>query len=419
MGVFVVLPLVLPLTAWPISRLAERRLHPRTATVLLTAVGAILAVCSTLCLALLVVVGTAQVPGNPLPDGWAAPEVRAAVPYDENVGFAAIAVLAAVTTACGATLWRHYRVRGAAWRALEGLPAQPAPGESLELAKSLAVAGRSTSGEGLESAECSAPGGRSAAAVGAAVTGRSVVADGPVEHQAASAGGTTTPGRPETTAAVVRDEDTDEATGVRGETTPTRPPATALPQVTVLPDELPYAYALPGSSGAGRVVVSDTMLAGLTEPERQALIAHERAHLAARHHRYLLASRLTASANPFLRPLWTAVSFSAERWADEEAAREVGNRRVVATAVGKAALLSAPAPAPGIAGFASTTTPGPIPRRIAALLSPVPPTRLWPPADGSLYAAALIAAAGTAASALSSLNAAVALIVVLKAATSL
>ncbi len=130
MGVFVVLPLVLPLTAWPMSRLAERRLHPRTATVLLTAVGAILAVCSTLCLALLGVVGTAQLPGNPLPDGWAAPKVRAAVPYDENVGFAAIGVLALVATACGHTLWRHYRVRKGAWRALGGLPAEAGPGTS-------------------------------------------------------------------------------------------------------------------------------------------------------------------------------------------------------------------------------------------------------------------------------------------------
>ncbi|QKW51346.1 M56 family metallopeptidase [Streptomyces buecherae] len=334
MGVFVVLPLVLPLTAWPMSRLAERRLHPRTATVLLTAVGAILAVCSTLCLALLGVVGTAQLPGNPLPDGWAAPEVRAAVPYDENVGFAAIGVLALVAAACGHTLWRHYRVRNGAWRALGDLPAEPAPAPT-----------------------------------------------------------TATP-----------------ATSV----TATEPPAP--PALTVLPDEVPYAYALPGRAGSGRVVVSDAMLAGLGAPERRALVAHERAHLTGRHHRYLLASRLTASANPFLRPLWTAVAFSAERWADEEAAREVGDRRVVATAVGKAALISGPSPAPGIAGFAAV---GPVPRRIAALLGPVPSARLWPPADGSLYAAALIAAAGTAASALSSLNAAVALFVVLKAATPL
>ncbi|MBB5933935.1 M56 family metallopeptidase [Streptomyces zagrosensis] len=337
MGVFVVLPLVLPLTAWPISRLAERRLHPRTATIALTAVGAILALCSTLCLALLVVVGTAQLPGNPLPDGWAAPEVRAAVPYDENVGIAAIGALTLVATACGSTLWRHYRVRNGAWRALDGLPTEAAPAAA--------------------AAQAVAAGAKPQAGAAAPVTG-----------------------------------------------------------LTVLPDQQPYAYALPGRSGPGRIVVSDGMLAGLAASERRALLAHERAHLAGRHHRYLLASRLTASANPFLRPLRTAVAFSAERWADEDAARQVGSRRVVATAVGKAALLSGPALAPSIASFAAA---GPVPRRIAALLGPMPSARLWPPADGSLCAAALIAAAGTAASALSSLNAAVALFVVLTAATPL
>src|SRR5690606_19251505 len=84
-GVFVFLPLVLPLTAWPIARLAEQHLHPRTATRMLTGVAAVMAVCSTVCLALVMVVGTAQLPGNPLPDGWSDPEVRAAVPYDEVV----------------------------------------------------------------------------------------------------------------------------------------------------------------------------------------------------------------------------------------------------------------------------------------------------------------------------------------------
>lgn len=68
MGVFVFLPLLLPVTAWPVARLAEQHLHPRNATRLLTWVGALLAVCSTLCLGLIMVVGTAQLPGNPLPD---------------------------------------------------------------------------------------------------------------------------------------------------------------------------------------------------------------------------------------------------------------------------------------------------------------------------------------------------------------
>ncbi|MCQ1582470.1 M56 family peptidase, partial [Streptomyces parvus] len=64
-------------------------------------------------------------------------------------------------------------------------------------------------------------------------------------------------------------------------------------------------------------------------------------------------------------------------------------------------------------------TAGPVPRRVAALLGPVPPDRSWPPALTPAGAAALVAAAGTTVSALSSLNAAVALFLVLEAATPL
>lgn len=122
MGVFVFLPLVLPLTAVPVARLAEQHLHPRLATRFLTALAVVLAVCSTLCLGLLVVVGTAQLPGNPLPDGWSDAEVRDAVPYDEVAGKAAIAALVAVAAACAATGWRHRRIRRRAWSALAGMP---------------------------------------------------------------------------------------------------------------------------------------------------------------------------------------------------------------------------------------------------------------------------------------------------------
>lgn len=83
MGVFVLLPLLLPLTALPIARLAERHLHPRVATRLLSALAAVLAVCSTVCLGLLVVVGTVQLPGHPLPDAWADQEARTTAPYEE------------------------------------------------------------------------------------------------------------------------------------------------------------------------------------------------------------------------------------------------------------------------------------------------------------------------------------------------
>lgn len=312
MGVFVFLPLVLPLTAWPIARLAEQHLHPRAATVSLSVAAGVLAVCSTVCLALLMVVGTAQLPGNPLPDGWSDEEVRRAVPYDEVAGKAAIPALIAVLASCSRVWWVHRRVRCGAERALAGL--RPSP-------------------------------------------------------------------------------------------------------VAVLPDAAPYAYALPGRpGGAGRIVVSTAMLASLDSGERRALFAHERAHLAAGHHRFLLTVRLAARANPFLRPLRTAVAYTAERWADEDAAGAIGSRRVMARAVGKAALVSRGAPAATLPRFAVA---GPVPRRVAALLDPPPAARRWPSAFTAVGLAAWTAAAGTTISALSSANSAVTLFFVLKAATPL
>ncbi|KQV13950.1 MULTISPECIES: M56 family metallopeptidase [unclassified Kitasatospora] len=304
MGIFVFLPLILPLTALPIARLAEQHLHPRTAARLLTGLAAILGLCSTLCLVLLGVVGTAQIPGNPLPDAWADPEVREVVPYDEAVGAASIAALLAVVLAVAVAGWRHRRVASGARRALAALPGSA--------------------------------------------------------------------------------------------------------DVVVLPDDAPYAYAVPGRPG--RIAVSTGMLACLDADEQDALIAHERAHLSGRHHRYLLVVRLAAAVNPFLRPLREAVSFSAERWADEEAAQAVGDRRLTARAVGRAALAGPSAVPVGLAGFAA---PGPVPRRIAALLAPGPGLRGWPPAHSRTGLAALVAAVGTTVSAVSSLNACVALLLVL------
>ncbi|MGW2281820.1 M56 family metallopeptidase [Streptomyces sp. NPDC001770] len=324
MGVFVYLPLVLPLTALPVARLAAHHLHPRTATRLLAVAGTTLALCSTLCLALLMVIGTAQLPGNPLPDGWSDPEVRAALPYEDRTGLVAIGVLGAVVAGCVTTLVRHVRTRVAAARAL-------------------GTGGGAGSGSGVRVVESPAP----------------------------------------------------------------------------------YAYALPGgpvsgrprgAAGTGRVVVSSALLDCLEPAEQQALFAHERAHLAGRHHRYLLLTQLAARANPFLVPLRTAVAYTTERWADEEAARAVGSRRVVARAVGKAALVSARSPFEGLAGFAAA---GPVPLRVAALLDPAPTARFWPPASAHLLLAALTATVGTAASALSSVNATVSLVRILHEATPL
>jgi hypothetical protein len=45
-------------------------------------------------------VGTAQLPGNPLPDGWSDEEAREAVPYDGVTGRVAIPALRAAVTTC-------------------------------------------------------------------------------------------------------------------------------------------------------------------------------------------------------------------------------------------------------------------------------------------------------------------------------
>ena len=55
---------------------------------------------------------------------------------------------------------------------------------------------------------------------------------------------------------------------------------------------------------------------------------------------------LTTAVNPLLRPLAEAGGLVLERWADEEAATHIGNRTVVAHAVGRAALASAGASRP-------------------------------------------------------------------------
>ncbi|MFC8583265.1 M56 family peptidase, partial [Streptomyces sp. NPDC057217] len=123
---------------------------------------------------------------------------------------------------------------------------------------------------------------------------------------------------------------------------------------------------------------------------------------------------LAARANPFLRPLRTAVAYSAERWADEEAAAEVGSRRTVARAIGKAALLAPRAPAATLPALAAV---GPVPRRVAALMRPAPVGRAWPPVCTAAGLAAWGAAFGTTVSALSSANSAVTLYLVLHTAT--
>ncbi|TNC20065.1 M56 family metallopeptidase [Amycolatopsis alkalitolerans] len=149
-------------------------------------------------------------------------------------------------------------------------------------------------------------------------------------------------------------------------------------QVVVLDDPTPDAYALPGAPG--RIVVSTGMLDALDEREQRVLFAHERAHLACGHHLFVTLAYVAAATNPLLLPVAAAVRYSTERWADEHAARVVGDRRLVARTIAKAALLTrrgVPAAALGIAtGLVGRLRgPGPVPRRVAALLATPPRQR--------------------------------------------
>lgn len=141
--------------------------------------------------------------------------------------------------------------------------------------------------------------------------------------------------------------------------------------VVVLADDGADAYALPGRPGrAGLVVVTSGMLRSLDGDERAVLLAHERAHLACRHHLLALVADLAACLHPALRTVREPLAFQAERWADEVAATVVGDRRLVARAVGRAALAASAAPAAGRPPVAFAATAGPVPRRMASLLAP-------------------------------------------------
>lgn len=115
---------------------------------------------------------------------------------------------------------------------------------------------------------------------------------------------------------------------------PGMPNATA--ELVVLPSDEPQAYAVPGRPG--QIVVSAGMLRRLDYDDRRVLFAHERAHLRYRHHRYIAVADLAAGVVPVLRPLRQRVRFATERWADEAAAHEVGDRAQVARAICRAAL---------------------------------------------------------------------------------
>ncbi|MGW0770529.1 M48 family metalloprotease [Streptomyces sp. NPDC002676] len=158
----------------------------------------------------------------------------------------------------------------------------------------------------------------------------------------------------------------------------------AAGDLCVVDSPRPDAYALPGRPH--RIVVTTAMLRSLDGPEREALFAHERAHNEGGHHYFLAAAELAAHCHPALRPVRDTVRLAAERAADEAAAALVGDRRLAARAIARAALAgqSSRSARPD---FAAAATTGPVPQRVQALLAA--PRR--PHRAGRLIAALLLA----------------------------
>ncbi|MFI0737723.1 M48 family metalloprotease [Streptomyces sp. NPDC021100] len=163
----------------------------------------------------------------------------------------------------------------------------------------------------------------------------------------------------------------------------------AAGDLCVVDSPYPDAYALPGRPG--RIVITTAMIRSLDAAEREVLFAHERAHNAYHHHLFLAAAELAAHCHPALRAVRDATRYAAERAADEAAAAVVGDRRLAARAIARAALASG-GHHPDRPAVAPAATTGPVPRRVAALLSaPAPPHRRTAP-----WVAVLLAACATA-----------------------
>ncbi len=101
----------------------------------------------------------------------------------------------------------------------------------------------------------------------------------------------------------------------------------------LLDHETVAAYCLPGRGG--RVVFTTAALAALARRERQAVAAHERAHLRQRHHLVLAAAcalRRGLPGVPLLRTAQSEIAVLVEMVADDASARRC-DRRLVAAAL--------------------------------------------------------------------------------------
>jgi Zn-dependent protease with chaperone function len=128
----------------------------------------------------------------------------------------------------------------------------------------------------------------------------------------------------------------------------------------------PAAYCVAGRQPT--VIVTTGAVQALDPGQLDAVLAHERAHLAGRHHRLLAVARIGREVLPFLplmRDAEEQVARLVELHADDAAARS-RDPRLLATAL--VVLAAAPSPAPALAAGATDSV-----QRIHRLLGPGEP----------------------------------------------
>jgi Zn-dependent protease with chaperone function len=161
----------------------------------------------------------------------------------------------------------------------------------------------------------------------------------------------------------------------------------------VLDDPRPAAYCAPGGSGRpAAIVLTSGALAVLGAGQLAAVLAHERAHLAGRHHAVVLLTRALAAVLPGV-PLFTRgaaeVACLAEMSADDKAARTAGRGTLVAALLAIATGAAVPDLELPRAGLAAATYA--VPARVERMLTPARPARHA--AFGLALAAVLVAVA--------------------------
>jgi hypothetical protein len=135
-----------------------------------------------------------------------------------------------------------------------------------------------------------------------------------------------------------------------------------MPRSGVVSSDRPFAVAVP--EAGGRIVVSTALIRLLTKREVRAVYLHEQSHLDRHHHRYLLLTGALVAICPPLASVHRSMRFSVERWADEDAARRLDDRKLVARALAKVALATEGIGGGRLLGIADHQ----VARRIEALL---------------------------------------------------